>query len=103
MLPAEGARKEEPYRPPALLPPVRTPSCRPRAYKRPAARATRGADMSGSGGERDASRFGGAAADFITSLGRKSSELRPLLAALAEDPASRMREDLRRKLHALGV
>lgn len=59
--------------------------------------------MPAAGGDRDASRFGGAAADFITSLGRKSAELRPLLAALAADPASRIREDLRRKLHALGV
>lgn len=56
-----------------------------------------------SGGDRDASRFGGAAADFITSLGRKAAELKPLLGALASDPGNRAREDLRRKLHALGV
>ncbi len=59
--------------------------------------------MPGAGGERDASRFGGAAADFITSLGRKAAELRPLLSALTSDPAHRARDDLRRKLHALGV
>lgn len=55
------------------------------------------------GGDRDPSRFGGAAADFVTSLGRKAGELKPLLSALESDPASRVREDLRRKLHALGV
>jgi CheY-like chemotaxis protein len=54
-------------------------------------------------GSKDATRFGGAAADFIASLGRKAAELRPALDALALDPAHRAREDLRRKLHALGV
>jgi len=57
------------------------------------------------GGEgRDATRFGGAAADFIASLGRKSAELRAPLAALREDSTrDRARDELRRKLHALGV
>lgn len=54
-------------------------------------------------GGRDATRFGGAAADFITSLGRKAAELRPAMDVLAQDPAHRVREELRRKLHALGV
>jgi len=54
-------------------------------------------------GGKDATRFGGAAADFVTSLGRKASELRPAIDALAQDPAHRVRDELRRKLHALGV
>ncbi len=54
-------------------------------------------------GGRDATRFGGAAADFITSLGRKAAELRPAMDALAQDPSHRVREELRRKLHALGA
>lgn len=59
-------------------------------------------DAGGAG--RDATRFGGAAADFIASLGRKSAELRAPLAALRDDPGrDRARDELRRKLHALGV
>lgn len=54
-------------------------------------------------GGKDATRFGGAAADFITSLGRKAAELRPAIDALAHDPTHRVRDELRRKLHALGV
>lgn len=54
-------------------------------------------------GGKDATRFGGAAADFITSLGRKAAELRPAIDALAQDPTHRVRDELRRKLHALGV
>jgi len=56
------------------------------------------------GGGRDATRFGGAAADFIASLGRKAAELRTPLGILREDPSrDRARDELRRKLHALGV
>jgi CheY-like chemotaxis protein len=95
MLAAEAARKEEPYNRQVSAP----------RFKLRAPRANRIREMASgaSGGERDASRFGGAAADFISSLGRKTSELKPLLAALSADPGSRMRDELRRKLHALGV
>jgi CheY-like chemotaxis protein len=45
-------------------------------------------------------RFGGASADFVASLGRKGAELRALATAPLE---GRARDELRRKLHALGV
>ncbi len=48
-------------------------------------------------------RLGGARADFVASLGRKVQDARELVASLEEDPSSRAaRDDLRRKLHALG-
>jgi len=48
-------------------------------------------------------RLGGARADFVASLGRKVSDGRELLNALEEDPASKpARDELRRRLHALG-
>jgi DNA-binding response OmpR family regulator len=49
------------------------------------------------------SRLGGARADFVASLGRKVADLRVSLArvkAMPEEPAAR--DELRRKLHALG-
>ena len=50
-----------------------------------------------------AGRLGGARADFVASLGRKVSDARELLNALEDDPASRVaRDELRRRLHALG-
>lgn len=49
-------------------------------------------------------RIGGAAADFAAGLGRKSAELRTALGVLVQDPThERARDELRRKLHALGV
>ncbi|HEY8042400.1 MAG TPA: response regulator [Polyangiaceae bacterium] len=49
-------------------------------------------------------RLGGARADFVASLGRKVNDARELLAALEEDPSSRSaRDELRRRLHALGA
>ena len=49
-------------------------------------------------------RLGGARADFVASLGRKLLDARAVLAALEADPASRSpRDELRRKLHALGA
>ncbi|GAC1353053.1 MAG: hypothetical protein NVSMB1_22290 [Polyangiales bacterium] len=52
----------------------------------------------------DAMRFGGAAADFVGGLGRKVGELRVVLDSLIEAPErERSRNELRRKLHALGV
>ena len=49
------------------------------------------------------SRLGGARADFVASLGRKVQDARELIAALEDDPSSRPpRDELRRKLHALG-
>jgi DNA-binding response OmpR family regulator len=47
-------------------------------------------------------RLGGARADFVASLGRKVAGARELLSALEEDPSSKaLREELRRRLHAL--
>jgi DNA-binding response OmpR family regulator len=52
----------------------------------------------------DGGRVGGARADFVASLGRKVNDARELLALLEEDPASKSaREELRRRLHALGT
>jgi CheY-like chemotaxis protein len=49
-------------------------------------------------------RLGGARADFVAGLGKKVSELRAVLSALEADPrASGPRDELRRKLHALGA
>ncbi len=49
-------------------------------------------------------RLGGARADFVGSLGRKIADLRAVLATLAGEPESSLaRDDLRRKLHALGT
>lgn len=49
-------------------------------------------------------RLGGARADFVASLGRKVDACRPILKALQADPGARAhRDDLRRKLHALGA
>ena len=48
-------------------------------------------------------RLGGARADFVASLGRKVSDARELLTALEDDPSSKpARDELRRRLHALG-
>ena len=48
-------------------------------------------------------RLGGARADFVASLGRKVSDARELLSALEDDPSSKAaRDELRRRLHALG-
>ena len=58
----------------------------------------------GAAGAAAEARLGGAAADFVAGLGRKVSELRASLDALAEAPErARGRDELRRKLHALGV
>lgn len=52
----------------------------------------------------DPARLGGAAADFAAGLGRKVTELRASLTALSGNPdRERGRNELRRKLHALGV
>jgi DNA-binding response OmpR family regulator len=49
-------------------------------------------------------RLGGARADFVASLGRKVGDARELLSALEEDPSSTpARDELRRRLHALGA
>ncbi|MBV9947633.1 MAG: response regulator, partial [Myxococcales bacterium] len=51
-----------------------------------------------------AGRFGGARADFVASLGRKVNDARDLLTAIEEDPSTKpAREELRRRLHALGA
>ena len=48
--------------------------------------------------------LGGARADFVASLGRKVQDARVLLAAVEASPQSPApRDELRRKLHALGV
>ncbi len=49
-------------------------------------------------------RLGGARADFVATLGRRAADARNVLAALTREPASRgPRDELRRKLHALGA
>jgi len=54
--------------------------------------------------DHDGGRIGGARADFVASLGRKVNDARELLAVLEEDPSSKAaREELRRRLHALGA
>src|ERR1700743_3795584 len=62
--------------------------------------------MSSSAEARDTgggNRLGGAPADFVASLGRKLNDARDLLTALEEDPSSKVaRDELRRRLHALG-
>ncbi len=46
----------------------------------------------------------GARADFLANLGRRVAELLSMLAALRDQPAeARLRDDLRRRLHALGA
>jgi DNA-binding response OmpR family regulator len=48
-------------------------------------------------------RLGGARADFVASLGRKIADLRGVLGTLEASPESSLaRDELRRKLHALG-
>jgi CheY-like chemotaxis protein len=55
------------------------------------------------GRESDTGRLGGARADFVASLGRKVADARDLLSALEDDPSSKpARDELRRRLHALG-
>jgi DNA-binding response OmpR family regulator len=55
-------------------------------------------------GDNEGARVGGARADFVASLGRKLNDARDLLALLEEDPASSDgRDELRRRLHALGT
>jgi DNA-binding response OmpR family regulator len=49
-------------------------------------------------------QLGGARADFVASLGRKLADARSLLSALEADATARgPRDELRRKLHALGA
>ncbi len=59
------------------------------------------------GSARDATRLGGAAADFVGGLARKVAELRAAISAIGAMPAAKDRErgrdEVRRKLHALGV
>lgn len=51
-----------------------------------------------------AERLSGARADFVAGLGRRRSELKSLYEALAADPkAKRPRDEMRRKIHALGA
>ncbi|MEO8876324.1 MAG: hypothetical protein ABI461_12115, partial [Polyangiaceae bacterium] len=48
--------------------------------------------------------LGGARADFVASLGRRVADARVALNGLETDPAAKQpRDDLRRKLHALGA
>ncbi len=54
--------------------------------------------------ESDSARVGGARADFVASLGRKLNDARDILALLEDDPSSTGgRDELRRRLHALGT
>ena len=53
---------------------------------------------------KEGGRLGGARADFVASLGRKVNDVRELLLALEDDPSSKgARDELRRRLHALGA
>jgi DNA-binding response OmpR family regulator len=55
------------------------------------------------GRDSEAARLGGARAEFVASLGRKVAEARDLLAAMVDDPTSKLlRDELRRRLHAVG-
>jgi DNA-binding response OmpR family regulator len=55
------------------------------------------------GRDSEAGRLGGARADFVASLGRKVADARDLLSVLEDEPASKPpRDELRRRLHALG-
>jgi len=48
--------------------------------------------------------LGGARADFVASVGRKVADLRDVLTQLQKHPKNKAaRDDLRRKLHALGT
>ena len=54
--------------------------------------------------ETSGGRLGGARADFVASLGRKVLDARSVLTTVEGEPAARgPRDDLRRKLHALGA
>lgn len=56
------------------------------------------------GTDQEGGRLGGARADFVASLGRKLADARDLLSALEDDPSSKLvRDELRRRLHALGA
>src|SRR5579871_3431211 len=58
----------------------------------------------GAPGSQAGRRLGGARADFVAGLGRKVAEMRGVLSALEADPrATGPRDELRRKLHALGA
>jgi DNA-binding response OmpR family regulator len=53
--------------------------------------------------EGEGEKLGGARADFVASLGKKVAGARELLSALSDDPSSKpLRDELRRRLHALG-
>ena len=55
-------------------------------------------------GEDGKGRLGGARADFVANLGRRRVEIATTLDLLREDPSSaRHRDDLRRRIHALGA
>ncbi|MDB4996091.1 MAG: putative response regulator [Myxococcaceae bacterium] len=58
----------------------------------------------GVGGGANSGRLGGARADYVASLGRKVADARSVLTTLEGDPTARgPRDELRRKLHALGA
>jgi CheY-like chemotaxis protein len=54
--------------------------------------------------DNDGGKVGGARADFVASLGRKVNDARELLGLLEQEPTSKaLRDELRRRLHALGA
>jgi DNA-binding response OmpR family regulator len=54
--------------------------------------------------EGESGPLGGARAEFVANLGRKVNDARELLLALADDPSAKQpRDELRRRLHALGA
>jgi CheY-like chemotaxis protein len=55
-------------------------------------------------GQRSSERLGGARADFVAALGRRAAELTSLLRQLEAEPGDgRVRDDLRRRVHALAA
>jgi DNA-binding response OmpR family regulator len=75
--------------------------------KAPGVRSTNPSRVEGaaaSHGEPESGRLGGASADFVASLGRKVADARVVLSALQAAPAGRgPRDELRRRMHALGA
>jgi DNA-binding response OmpR family regulator len=80
------------------------PSGRERSSAGAADPAVRGRSPAAPDSRSSEGRLGGARADFVASLGRKVNDARELLLALADDPSSKQaRDELRRRLHALGA
>ncbi len=81
-----------------------TPDARPAGASAAEATGTTQAATEAIRAQTQGGRLGGARADFVASLGRKVSDCRTILKALEGDTGARtLRDDLRRKLHALAA